>query len=251
MRTILLLLLLLIAAPVYGAIGVTEPVAEIVSTSNTATYDFGSFTPSTSSTLVIIAFGSGTVDDGAITNVSGTALTWTRKTSVTYNAGTDTAYVFWANTGGSTAASVYRVDFTGDNATACIAYFFQFTGSDLVTADPIRQAKTNAATSTNATSGTLASALVTTNGYAAGWGGQLSSTNPANVSTEPSSWTEIGDNGIGTPTSNATAAFRAGGETATSITFTNASTSWGFILVEVYAAGAGPTEIHRRSIIIN
>jgi hypothetical protein len=221
-----------------AAIGVTEGAAEIVSTTNAATYDFGSFTPATSNVIVVIAMGRGTVDDGAITNVSGTSLTWTRKTSATFNAGADTVYVFWAKTGVSTAASVYRVDFTGDNATGCIAYMFQFSGADLVTPDPLKQAVTNAATSTNAT--VTVSALDTLNGYAAAWMGALSSSNPANVSTAPGSWTEIGDNGFATPTSNASGAFRAGGETSTSITFTNSSTTWGIAAVEVYVDGAGP-----------
>lgn len=245
-----LLLLFLTAKCCYAAIGITEGAAEIVSTSNAATYDFGSFTPEVNNVIVIIALGRGTVDDGAITNVSGTSLTWTRKTSATFNAGADTVYIFWAKTGASTAASVYRVDFTGDNASGCVAYMFQFSGADLVTEDPIKQANTNSGTSTNATSGTLSSNLSTNNGYAAAWMGALSSSNPANVSTEPTSWTEIGDNGFGTPTSNASGAFRAGGETGNTITFTNSSTTWGFAAVEVYVSGAGPSGVPRRTVII-
>lgn len=229
-----LILLLLLAFPAQAAIGVSEGVAEISVTTNAATYAFGSFTPTASSTLVVIAFGTGTVDDGAMTNTSGTALTWTRKTSRVYNT-VDTLYVFWANTPSSTAASVYTVDFTGDNATGCFAYMFVFTGSDILTADPIKQVITNNATSTNATV-TFTTALDTLNGYAAGWGGQLG----ANSSTPPTSWTEIGDTTISNPTANGSAAFRAGGETGTTYTFTNASTAWGMAAVEVYVAGAGP-----------
>lgn len=238
-KIILPILLLIFTSQVQGAIGVTEGAAEIVSTSNTATYDFASFTPATNNVIVVIAFGRGTFDDGAITNVSGTALTWTRKTSTTWNGAVDTVYIFWAKTGATTVASVYRVDFTGDNATGCIAYMFQFSGADLTTADPLKKAVVNLGTSTNATSGTIA-ALDTNNGYAAAWMGGLSSSNPANVSAPPTSWTEIGDNGFGTPTSNASGAFRAGGETGTAITFTNNSTTWGFGAVEVYVSGAGP-----------
>lgn len=239
-----LLFALLCAWPTHAAIGVSEGVAEISTTTNAATYAFGSFTPTASSTLVVIAFGTGTVDDGAMANTSGTALTWTRKTSRVYNT-VDTLYVFWANTPASTGASVYTVDFTGDNATGCFAYMFVFTGSDITTADPIKQVISNNATSTNATV-TFASALDTLNGYAAGWSGQLG----ANSSTPPTSWTEIGDTTISSPTANGTAAFRAGGETGTTYTFTNASTAWGAVAVEVYVAGAGPisTGMGRRMI---
>lgn len=248
-RIILIVVFILIPIKAFGAIGISEQTTEIVSTTNAATYAFGSFTPTASSVLVVMAFGTGTVDDGAITNTSGTSLTWTRKSSIVYNGGVDTAYVFWAKTPASTAASVYTVDFTGDNATSCIAYILTFTGSDIVTADPIKQVKTNSATSTNATV-TFNSALGTNNGYAIGWGGQLSSTNPANVSTQPTSWTEAGDNGIGTPTNNATCAFRAGSETGTTFTFTNASTNWGLVGVEVYVSGAGPIYNPRRVVTI-
>lgn len=243
-----ILLLLLCAWSTQAAIGVSEAVAEVNSTSNTATYAFGSFTPATSNVLVVIALARGTVAAGSVTNTSGTSLTWTRKTSATFNGGADTVYVFWAVTPGSTGASVYTVDFTGDNATGCIAYMFSFSGADITTADPIKQATTNSATSTNAT-GTFGAAMGTSNGYAAAWMGALSSTEPANVSAPPTSWTEVGDNGFGTPTSNASGAFRAGGETGTAVTFTNSSTTWGFAAVEVYVAGAGPVSGMGRRII--
>jgi hypothetical protein len=232
-------LLLLGAAPSYGAVGVTEPTAEVVNTANTNIYSFGSFTPSTNSLLVITATCSGTVDDGAITNTSGTALTWTRVTSRNFNT-TDTIYIFWGRTAGTTAASVYTIDLTGDNASGCIGHIFQVTGADQTTSNPIRQFKTNAATSTNATTGTLDTATLTGSALIAAWGGQLSSSNPANVSAPPTSWTEIGDNGFNTPPSQASAAYLAGGGTATSYSFTNNSTNWGLVFIEVYESGAGP-----------
>lgn len=225
------------------ALGITEPVAEVVSTSNAATYNFGSFTPSTSKLLVVLAMCRGTVDAGAITNVSGTSLTWNKKSSATMNGGADTMYCFWARTPGSTAASVYQVDVTGDNATGCIAYMFELT--DAATAvevsDPIKQIKFNTGSSTNATTGSLSTSLDTLNLYCAAWWGALSSSNPANVSTPPNgSWTEIGDNGFATPTTNGSGAYRAGGETASSLSFTNSSTTWGLVLVEVYGTGNAP-----------
>jgi hypothetical protein len=221
------------------AIGVAEAVAEIVNTSNVSTFDFGSFTPTADHILVCLALVRGSVGAGTIVNVSGTALQWTRKGSATFNAGADTAYCYWAKVPASPAASVYRVDCAGDAGTGCIAYLFSFSGADLVTIDPIKQFKTGSGTSTDPRV-TLDAAMGTLNGYCAAWMGALSSTNPANVSAPPTSWTEVGDNGLATPTSNATGAFRAGGETGTGVTFTAASTTWGMIACEVYVAGAGP-----------
>src|SRR5688572_7942743 len=221
------------------AIACAEAVAEIVATTNATTYDFGSFTPAAHAVLVVIAMVRTTVATGSMVNVSGTALTWNKKASATFNAGADTVYVFWARTNGNPSASVYRVDVTGDTGAGCIAYMFSFTAADYLTGDPIRQVVTAAATSTNPT-GSFPLAMRTANGYCAAWLGALSSSNPANVSTPPTSWTEVGDNGFATPTSNGSGAFRATGETGTAVTFTASSTTWGFAAVEVWEHGAGP-----------
>lgn len=226
------------------AIACTEPVAEIVSTSNASTYDFASFTPTASALLVVIAMVRGSVGVGTMVNVSGTSLTWTRKTAFAWNAGADTMYVHWAKVPASTVASVYRVDTGADGGTGCIAYMYQFTGHDAVTSDPIKQIATNAAATANPVA-TFATALNTNNGYCAGWEGALSSANPANVSAPPVSWTEVGDNGFATPTTNGSGAFRAGGETGTTVTFTAGATTYGIIAVEVYVDGAGP----RKSLV--
>ncbi len=211
----------------------TEAVAEIVSSSNTASYDFGAFVPTGHALLVIIALCRGTTAAGSIVNVSGTSLTWTKKTSGTFNSGADTVYLYWARTPASPSSSVYRVSTTGDNATGCIAYMFQITGSDANIADPIKQAVANSGNSTNATTGAI-TALDTNDAYVMGWMGDLSSSNPANVSAPPNgSWTEIGDNGFSLPTSNGSGAFRDGGETGTSLAFVNNSAIWGLIFAEI------------------
>lgn len=223
------------------AIGISEPIAEIVSTSNVATYAFGSFTPATSGLLVAIAFVRATVAAGSMVNTSGTSLTWTQAVSTTWNSGADSMYLYWARTPGATAASVYTIDVTGDNGTACLAYMFAFTGHNLTLANPLHQVATaqNAASANPAA--TFSQVLNTNNGYVAAWAGGLSSSNPANVSAAPASWTETGDNGIGTPTTNASGAFRAGGETTATLTFTAASTAWGMIAAEIYEASQGPS----------
>lgn len=223
-----------------GPIVVAEGAAELVSTSNVETYDFPSVTLSGNAVIVVFAFVRGTNDAGEITNVSGDALTWTKKTSATWPTGDNShsAYIFWAKTPASPQASVYQVNVTGDGGTGCGAVMFQFTDADLVTADPIKQAVINdSGTGGGANAnGTFGAALGTNNGYAAGWMGALG----ANSSTPPTNWTEIADATFATPTSNISGAYRAGGETGTTISFTNASTLWAFAAVEVYVEGAGP-----------
>lgn len=217
------------------AIGCSKPVTEIVSTTDGTTFDFGSFTPAANCTLVILALCRDTLATGSITNVSGTSLAWTKKTSAAFNSGTDTMYCFWANTGSSTAASVYRVDLTGDSSTGCIAYMFQFTGTDLSLVDPIRQVGTNNGSGTSANF-FYPSNPYFYNGVCSAWMGALSSSNPANVSTQPTGWTEAGDNGFATPTSNASGAYAAGAQTTNFVSFTSASTTFGIIGCEVWAA---------------
>lgn len=220
------------------AIAATQA-AKVVSTSNNTTYALGSFTPAINCTILILVFIRGNTNAPTIANTSGTALTWTLKVSGLFNSSADGAYLFWANTGGSTAASVYTVTPNG-NCSGCTAYAIQMTGSDIVTSDPIKQAIFNQASSTNPTTGTI-TAVGTNNGVASGWMGALSSSATPAVSTPPTSWTENSEDGFGTPTSNATNATRNSGETGTTITFTAATTPWGLLFAEVYVSGAGPT----------
>lgn len=214
-----------------GAIGVTEPVAEISSTANAATYAFGAFTPTSNATLVMIVAIVGTATTTA--TVTG-GLTWTQKCAVTYNT-TDRVYVLWANTGASPGSLTFTIDVTGDNGTGAIGGMFEFTGSDVTTSDPIKQCATNATTAANPVA-TFGASLGTSNGYAAGFG--LPRSPP--TSAPPASWTETYDAGQATPTAGAAGGFRAGGETGTTVTFTSASAAYGIGAVEVYVAGAGP-----------
>lgn len=226
------------------AITSAEAVAEIVSTANAATYAFAPFTPTTGDILVVMAMVRGTdTNPGFMTNTSGTALAWKTKGNASFNAGGDRVYCHWARVDAlSPASSVYTIDVTGNNGSGCIAYMIRFAGGDISTVDPIRQIKFNSGASTNPTC-THDVAMLTGSGYCAAWMGALSSSDPANVSTPPSTgggWTEIGDNGFGTPTSNGSGAHRSTGDTSTAITFTAATTTWGMVAVEVYEAGAGP-----------
>jgi hypothetical protein len=216
------------------AIACSEPVAEINSTTNASAYSFASFTPTAGALLVCMAFATGTVAAGTMSNSSGTSLRWTKLASVAYNGGVDTAYLYVAQVPTSTIASVYNVNTTGDAATGCFAVMFQFTGHNVF--NPVRQVKTNSALATANPSLTFDTALDTNNGYALGFG--IDRTAPA--STPPSvSWTEIADGGYGTPAAGGTGAFRATGETGTAYSFTAASGDWGILGIEINEASVG------------
>jgi hypothetical protein len=226
-----LLAILLLVVNLFGAIGASEPTAEIASTSNASSYSFAAFTPSANATLVVLVFATGTT---ATATMSGGSLSWTRETSILYNT-TDTAYLFWANTGASPGSTTITFDCTGDNATGVTMSVTEFTGSDVTTPNPIRQFKTAATTAANPST-TFDTGMNTNNGYVSGFGMPR---NPP-TSTPPASWTEMMDTGYSTPTAGASSAYRAGGETAAAITFTSSSAAYGMISAEVYVAGAGP-----------
>lgn len=227
-----LALWLLLPASLRAQVAVSEPIVEISSTANAGTYAFGSFTPTANAALVILAYGSGTVGVGSVSNTCSCLSDWTRFATTTYNAGADTAYAYIARANSSTSASVITVSTGADNATGMVAAIFSITGQEGMY---IRQFKTSATTAANPTV-TLDIALDTNSAYAAGFGMPR---NPP-TSTAPASWTETMDAGQGTPAQGAAAAFRAGGETGTTITFTSASAAYGMLAVEVYMLGDIP-----------
>lgn len=235
MKKIITIFLISLSTLLQAAIGVTSPTAGVANTANATSYALGAFTPSANSLLVVVVYATGTV--GTATTMTGGSLTWALES--THILGASEFVIFWARVGGSPASTIPTWDCTGDAATGSILTIFQFTGYDAVTANPIRQkfVSTSATTSTNATI-TFASALNTGNGYMAQWVNSLGS----NVSAPPSGWTEADDISYLTPNTNAANAFRAGGETtAGPFTFTNISTGWVIMGLEIYESGAGPS----------
>ena len=231
------LLYLLLSSVLFSSVAlatptITEPVAELASSTDASSYAMTAFTPTANAVLLVFVHASGTVATGTM---SGGGLTWTKKTSVLNNT-TDTNYLFWAKTGSSPVSTTVTFDCTGDAATGVIMAAFQATGADIVTADPIKQVKTNAATAANPTV-TMDTALTTTNAYAGFFGVPR---NPP-TSAAPASWTETLDTGHTTPTQGASGAYRNGGETGTTVTFTSVSAAYGIIVAEVYNTGAGPS----------
>ena len=202
----------------------TELVAEINSTLNASTYDFGAITPPANSLVTVIAAATGTVL-GAITD-TGAVLTWTQR----YFLATTIAYVVYTAPVDSSPSSItIRYDCTGDEATGCNATAFVTTGYD--TAIPVQQTVVSAsgasATTPAVTLGAARKVANTTLGVA------FNVTSPAGIA-EPTGWTEVTDVGHSIPTVGAEAAFRDGGETNATVTWGDTSpSSWRAIVVEI------------------
>lgn len=211
------------------AISISEPVAETADTSNTNTYTLGAFTPTANALLVVFAFATGTV---AAATMTGGGMQWFRVASQLFNT-TDTAYVFVAQAPASPSSTTVTFDCTGDNATGCILMAFQVTGHNPFV--PIKQVVTGA-NAGSANPALTVGTMNTNNGYCAGFGMPR---NPP-TSAPPTSWTEIADIGVNLPAQGGTGAFRAGGETGTTVTFTSSSAAWGAVFIEIWEATLGP-----------
>jgi hypothetical protein len=233
MKRLFTILLIAVGAVANSQIAATRPTVGVASTTNTNTYALAAFTPTANSLLVVMVYATGTVI--TTPTVTGGSLTWTRE--VIQVIGSNEQAIFWARVGGSPVSTTITFDCTGDNATGAIVEVVQFTGYDATTNNPIKQAKTSTATTTSTNANVVfATALGTSNGYYITWSAGLA----ANSSAPPSGWTESNDLAYSTPASNAAGAYRAGGETGTTYTFTSASSTWTSMGVEVYVSGAGP-----------
>ncbi len=212
------------------AIAVSRPIAGSFDTANASSYSMSAFTPSANSLLVV--FVAVSTSALAAPTMTGGSLTWVRQVVST---GIDSLYLFYAIVGGSPVSTTITFDCTGDAGTGCIMMMAQYTGHDTTT--PIRQTKNAGPTSSTNATVTFDSALLTANGYFIGWGGQLSS---ATNSVPPGGWTEGDDSIYSTPSRNGASAYRAGGETtAGPFTFTNSSTNWAALGVEVNVDSGG------------
>lgn len=212
------------------AISITRPLAPTSTTTNATSYATASYTPAANSLLVVIVFATATLSVGSL---SGLGLTWNKYISGTFSG--STIYVYWAKVDGSPATGAITFNCSDDSATGCFIASHEVSGHDHVTRIPIKQSVFNVATSTNAT-GTFSQNLDTNNGYIAGFAGALTS----GVSTVPTGWTQSSDGAISNPTANFFTGRRSTGETGATITFTNPSTQFGFIGIEIYADGLGP-----------
>lgn len=219
------------------ALAVSRPIAVINSTSNASSYAMAAFTPTANALLVLFIWASDTwVDPGS---VSGGGLTWSAAVPSTpfptYGAsGQHSAYMYYAQVGGSPASTTVTWNCAADAATGAVMVLFQVTGHD--TSSPIVQAlRQDCGTAANPS--IAVAAMNTANAYLAGVG----TTRSPPTSTPPTNWTEVADNGYSTPTNGATAAYRVNGETGTSVQFTTASSTAGFVglFAEIRPASTG------------
>jgi hypothetical protein len=223
--------LILFVGTANAVVTISEPTAEVSSTSNATSYSLAAFTPAADSILVVFVGASDTV---AVATMTGGGLTWTLETSQLYSSA-NTMYMFWAKTGSSPGSTTITFDCTGDTASGANMVVFEVAGGDVVTSNPIKQRKSNATTSTDPTV-TMDAAFTVTNGgvYAIG----VNRSSPAY--TPPTLWNETADTGHGSPNNGIESAYKIG-ETGSTITATGSSGAWGMIVAEVYESGAGPS----------
>lgn len=204
------------------ALSVVEAVAETASTSNAATYAGSAFTPAAGDRLLAFVTVSG--NTAPASSMSG-AWTWTPLQRITFNT-TDSIHVFEARvTAGTSTTPTFATN--NGNATGATINVHKWSGTNV----QVKQSDAEARTGANPTI-TMPAALSTGNGYSAAFGMPR---NPP-TSTPPASWTETADTGYNTPAAGFSAAFRNGGETGSTITFTSASAAYGIVAVEVYEA---------------
>lgn len=227
---VVLLSIAVLAHSAFAAIGVSEPAGATETASSTDATSYtgpGPWTPAANSILVAGVAATSTVL--ANPTMTGGGLTWTLRSSSLYNA-ISTVYVFTAVAGASPSSTTITFDCTGDGATGAVIGVVEVTGGN--TSNPVRQFKANNATSTNPT-WTLDTAMDTNNGYFAFYGAPK---NPPGTAA-PTSWTLSLDTGHTSPTNGAAGAFRAGGETGTTVTFTDVdSLAWGGVAIEICEA---------------
>jgi hypothetical protein len=212
-------------------IEVDVPTTWLATTTNATSYSLGAFTPKPNALLVVFIAVSATSVSTA--TCAGGSLTWNQLfgTGLVYNS-TSKAYAFYAQVGASPSSTTITVSgLTGGSGS--VMGVWQITGHNKI--KPIAQTISSTGTATTNPSVTFATARNTKNATLAAYGNSLS---PAG-STQPSGWTLDANLGYATPTSGGAGGHRATGETATGVTFTNASSSWGMFGIEVNAEDVG------------
>jgi hypothetical protein len=214
------------------AVAVSEPTPEILSTANAAQAT-AAFTPANDSLLVAFCFKTGTTTTPV---ASGGSLTWTVRATMNWtddDAAAARASIYTAPV--TTGASMQvQSSSSGDEGSGGFLQVFQVTGHNVAT--PVRQVDTGGSSgSSTAPTANFASALLSTSAYMAAYM-RNGSNDPG--STPPTNWTEVSDGSYTVPSEFASAAFRAGGETGSSISFTlPASKTWYCQGIEIAVAG--------------
>lgn len=210
------------------ALAISEPTAEATDNSDGTSYaPLAAYTPTANALQVVMVAAAGTTAAGTMT---GGGMTWTRQVSQASGAGT-TVYIFTAQAGASPSSCDPTFDCTGDGATGVTMAVLEVTGHN--SSSPIAQVGTGAANAANPVA-TMAGAMNTNNAYI----GAVGVNRAAPAYTPPGSWTETCDTGHTTPNGGMEVAYRIGGETGTTVTWTGSSGNYAAAVIEIAAGGA-------------
>lgn len=214
------------------AIAITEPIAELLSTTDAqATYALSAFTPTANSILTVDVHVRGSISEGT---VSGGGLTWNLLLKTDNAGGSGFLATYYAVVGASPVSTTITYTTADALTTACLMCAHQATGYNAL--NPFAQTQSNVQTAINPTV-TLTQNMNTLNGYISTW--IVGRSTP--TSTPPTGWTETVDGGVGTPNSGMASAHRAGGETGNTVTFTASSGTWVIHFYEINEASIGGT----------
>jgi hypothetical protein len=199
-------------------------------TNNAASHTGTAGTPTSGDLLIAVVQVSGNT---AVGSMSG-QWTWIFLTSFTKNSGADTVYIFYASATAATSTTpVYTIS---GNSTGSAMSVYRITGLDSQVQPYIRQFKSATGTAANPAV-TMDTAILTGNGVI---GIATNTTSSATQWTAPGSWSEMHETNYSSPATSLETAYRASGETGTTITWTNANTTaWAVMVIELYVAGTG------------
>lgn len=215
------------------AIAITEPIAELLSTTDAqATYALSAFTPTANSILTVDVHVRGSLSAGT---VSGGGLTWTLLLKTDNSGANGFLATYYAVVGGSPVSTTITYTAADSSTTACLMCAHQVTGHNVLNIFAQTKAAVQAADINPRV--TLDRNMNTLNGYISTW--VVGRATPS--STPPTGWTETVDGGVSTPTSGMASAHRAGGETGNTVTFTASSGTWVIHFYEINEASIGGT----------
>ena len=217
------------------ALSFTQSGVSVTNTANQATaYAGTTATPAAGDLLICAVLCTGNTVVGTLSG----QWTWTLLTSFTTGAGANIFSIWWAYA--ATATSTTPSYLPNAAATGCIIHCTRITGAEGQQQPYIRQVATNTASTANPTV-VFGSAPLAGNGILT-WGTNL--TNLATQWSGPTSFTEVAELAMNTPTTSLQIAGRASGQTTATLTWTNANvTAWTTYAIEFYVAGTGPTEV--------
>lgn len=212
----------------------TQLATGLASTTNQSTaYTATAGTPVIGDLLICAVLCTGNTTVGTL---SGT-WTWTLLTSFTTGAGANILSIWYASAAAATSTAPSYLPAAA--ATGCFIHCVRVTGVEGLVQPYVRQVATNTGATTNPTV-VFGTAPLTANGILA-WATNL--TNSATQWTAPTSFTEVAELAINTPTTSLEIAARGSGQTTTTLTWTNANTTtWTTYAIELYNTGTGIIE---------